>query len=279
MTAPAGLVPWQGEGWRGWIAAGTGIDPARCLAAATGSEGRASRHARTVRLASDGGPLWVKSYPPPGGARARRALRMGQALCAAGFAAPAVVLAAWRGGAGLLVTRDVGGHDVATTLAARRRERAAKRALLRRLGAAIGHLHGAGFVHGDLVPPNVYVVDERFVLLDHDRTRRGRLLVCFGACRNLVQLGRFVVPGVTLADRARVLAAYADARGLSRRQRRRLGWWVVRKTTARRCAIDHVSPAAARRVGYRTLMRSGGPFDPASRAGEQPLPPAAGAPG
>ena len=120
-------------------------------------------------------------------------------------------------------------------------------------------------MHGDLVPPNVRVVGERFVFLDNDRTRRSALLVRMAGRRNLVQLGRFVVPGLTLTDRARVLAAYARGRGLSRERRRRLARWLVRKTTARRCAIDRIPAATAARAGFRELMRSGGAFDLAGR--------------
>jgi hypothetical protein len=138
--------------------------------------------------------------------------------------------------------------------------------LLRRLGAEIARLHGAGFVHGDLVPPNLRVTGERFVFLDNDRTRRSRLLVHLAGRRNLVQLGRFVVPGLTLADRARVLAAYAAGRRLARWRRRRLARWLVRKIVARRCTIDHIPAEVAARAGFRELMRSGGPFDPASIA-------------
>jgi aminoglycoside phosphotransferase (APT) family kinase protein len=144
---------------------------------------------------------------------------------------------------------------------------AERRALLRRLGAEVARLHEAGFVHGDLVPSNVLARDDGFVLLDHDRTRRGRLLVWWGARRNLVQLGRFVVPGVGVSDRWRVLAAYADRRGLSRRARRRLARWVAAKVTARRIAIDRLPPDEARRAGHARLMRSGGEFDPALREG------------
>src|SRR5262249_61511365 len=105
--------------------------------------------------------------------------------------------------------------------------------------------------------------DGGFVFLDNDRTRHGRLpLLAQGARRNLVQLGRFVIPGVTVTDRARVLRAYATTRGFGRRQRHRLGTWVMRKIVARRCAIDHISPEVAARAGFRTLMRSGGPFEP-----------------
>ncbi|TMA41731.1 MAG: hypothetical protein E6J83_12490 [Deltaproteobacteria bacterium] len=66
-----------------------------------------------------------------------------------------------------------------------------------------------------------------------------------------------------------MLDAYAAGRELSRRRRRRLARWVVAKTIARRCAIDRIPAAIAQRAGFRELMRSGGPFDPA-RAGGQP---------
>src|SRR5207253_4913307 len=115
---------------------------------------------------------------------------------------------------------DVCSSALADLLAAvaRRRARVGEtRALLGRLGAEVARLHRAGFVHGDLVRPTVRLVGEHFVFLDNDRTRRSRLLVRLAGRRNLVQLGRFVVPGLTVSDRARVLAAYAAGRGLSRR--------------------------------------------------------------
>ena len=265
MTA-AGLVRWRDDGWRGWIDPAAGLDVPACLAAVRAG-GRRSRHARTVRMEQAEGPVFVKRYPAPGGWRAARAFRMGSAMAHAGLAAPVVMVVGRRGGEGLLVTRATGGEDVLAAIARRRGEPAAKRALLRRLGREVGRLHAAGFVHGDLVQPNVHLAADRIVFLDNDRTRRSRLLVCLTGRRNLVQLGRFVVPGVTLADRARVLAGYAEVRGLSRRPRRLLAWWVVRKTVARRCTIDAIPPARAWRAGYATLMRSGGPFDPASGRG------------
>ena len=261
MSVPRDLTPWREAGWRGWIDPRAGLDTVACLAAAAGGGGRASRHARTIRV----GAVFVKTYPPPGAPRALRAFRMARALGGAGFGAPAVALVGTRGRAGLLVTLDAGGEDLLEALVRRRADRRAKWALLRQLGAEVGRLHAAGFVHGDLVPPNLRVRDGTLVFLDNDRTRRGRLLVRLGARRNLVQLGRFVVPGVTLTDRARVLAAYAAARRLPARARHQLADWVVRKTTARRCAIDHITPAAAARAGFRELMRSGGPFDAAPR--------------
>jgi hypothetical protein len=90
-----------------------------------------------------------------------------------------------------------------------------KRALLHALGEEVARLHRAGFVHGDLTPYNVVVErvePPRFVFIDHERTRRtpsvGRMRY---RLRNLVQLGRLEFPGLTRADRVRVLRAYADA--------------------------------------------------------------------
>jgi hypothetical protein len=255
-----GFVRFAADGWQGWHAPDAALDLAGWLAAA--AQGRRSRHARSVRVVDGAAAVWVKHYPPPERRRALRAFRMTSALALAGFAAPAPLVVAVRKDEGLLVTREVAGSALATVVAAFPRDaRRAKRALLAGLGAEVARLHAAGFVHGDLVPPNLLVAGDRFVFLDNDRTMRLPLAV--GARRNLVQLGRFVVPGVGLTDRVRVLRAYADARGLGRRQRHRLGWWVAQKITARRCAIDRIAPEDAARVGFRELMRSGGRFDPA----------------
>ena len=256
---------WAEGGWRGRKAAS--VDAGACLAAVASGEGRTSRHARTTSIRGRDGVLWVKHWEAPGAWRAWRAFRMGEALVAAGFAAPETVLVAARGNAGLLVTRDTGGEELLAAAARLGEDRAAKRRLLRRVGAEVARLHEAGFVHGDLVPTNVRARGDELVFLDNDRTRRSRLLVAFGARRNLVQLGRFVVPRLTATDRARVLAAYAAGRGLGRARRHRLAAWLVARIVARRCAIDHISRADAARAGFRQLMRSGGPYDPALASG------------
>lgn len=262
-------VRWRQGPWQGWRAANVAFDIDACLAAADGGAGRRSRHARSIAIETSDGVFHVKSYPSPGGALARRAFTMGRALAATGFAAPVVLLVGRCGRAGLLVTADTGGEDLLVALARLASPgddtRAQKRDLLRRLGTEVARLHAAGFVHGDLVPPNLRWRDGTFVFLDNDRTRRAWP----GARRNLVQLGRFVVPGVTASDRARVLHAYASARGFDRRRRHRLGAWVMRKIVARRCAIDRIPAETAARAGFRALMRSGGPFDPALLTAEQ----------
>jgi hypothetical protein len=254
-------VRWRHDGWRGMLDLDAGVSPGTLLAAAAADGGRRSRHAWTRALEVSADPLWLKVYPAPDGHRAWRAWRMGAALAASGFAAPHGILVARRARGGVLVTRDVGGRLLLDAIASA--HGAEKRALLHALGRAVGGLHAAGFVHGDLVPSNLIVRADGFVLLDHDRTRRGRALVWWGARRNLVQLGRFVVPGLRASDRMRVLCAYADRRGLSRRARRRLARWVAAKTIARRVAIDRIPGTEATRAGYAALMRSGGPYDPA----------------
>ena len=269
MTGGMKYARWSQGAWRGWRAADVAFDVGGCLAAADGGSGRRSRHARSLAIETPHGVCHVKSYPSPDGRRALRAFGMGRALAAAGFAAPVTLLVGRRGRAGLLVTADAGGEDLLVALARLASPgddmRARKRDLLRRLGTEVARLHAAGFVHGDLVPPNLRWRDGAFVFLDNDRTRRGWP----GARRNLVQLGRFVVAGITASDRARVLRAYASARGLDRRRRHRLGAWVMRKIVVRRCAIDRIPAETAARAGFRALMRSGGPFDPALVAAER----------
>jgi hypothetical protein len=260
------LVRWRHDGWHGLIDLAAGLTPGTVLEAARGEVGRRSRHAWTRPLGGRHADFWLKVYPTPDGPRALRAWRMGEALAGAGFEVAATVLVGRRRGEGVLVTRDVGGAPLLDTITRLRGE--SKRELLRDLGRTVGALHADGFVHGDLVPSNVQVRDGALVLLDHDRTRRGRLLVWWGARRNLVQLGRFVVPGLRLTDRVRVLRAYAERRGLSRRARRRLARWVATKTIERRIAIDRIPPAVATRAGYGALMRSGGPHDPTVAAGD-----------
>jgi hypothetical protein len=262
---PPAYARWIGGGWRGLVRADVPLAPHEAVALGAVGEGRRSRHARTRRVELAGAVVYVKVYPAPDGRRALRAHRMACALARAGFGAPETLVVGTRGDEGVLVTREVEGRGLLDALAERARGAvAAKRVLLRALGAEVGRLHAAGFVHGDLVPSNVLVGSEGFVFVDHDRTRRARLLVWWHGRRNLVQLGRFVAAGVTLADRARVLDAYARARGLGRRGRRRLAGWLVRTTTARRCRVDRIPHDAAAHAGFRELMRSGGRFDDTS---------------
>jgi hypothetical protein len=265
-----GYIGWAADGWRGYLRADVPVAPDRILAVVAAGGGRRSRHAHTQRVDLDGVVVYVKSYPAPGARRAWRAYRMGRTLAEAGFRVPEALLVGRRGGEGVLVTAEVVAPSLLDAIAAAQRgavRASAKRRLLDMLGTQVGQLHAAGFVHGDLVPSNLLAERNALVLLDHDRTRRGPPLVWWGARRNLVQLGRFVVPGITVSDRLRVLRAYATARRLRPHARRRLARWLVGATMARRCRIDNVPPGDARRAGFREVMRSGGPFDPVRGAG------------
>jgi serine/threonine protein kinase len=135
-----------------------------------------------------------------------------------------------------------------------------KRAYLKQLAREIRGMHEEGFVHGDLIPSNILVQSEgeeiAFYYLDHDRTRRyppwfpQRLWK-----RNLVQLNRFVLAGISLQDRIRFLKYYLNGRPWGRRERQ-LALWLEAKTRKRRRECDQVEA----RVSFRELMRWNGPF-------------------
>jgi hypothetical protein len=227
------LIAREQDGWQLVIAERLASAPELIRAALTadGSEYaplRRSRHAVTFRLCSaDGAPgadLFVKHLDPPArwqrlksifrGSRSLRAERATRLLAAAGFLAPEVVL---RGTHGknrreILVTRQAEGDGPIVALRGLNGSVEAKRVVLRALGAEIGRLHRAGFIHGDLTPFNIrIVVDEppRFAFLDNERTRSHVVIACRRRrLRNLVQLGRFALPGITRTDRMRVFRAY-----------------------------------------------------------------------
>jgi hypothetical protein len=142
-----------------------------------------------------------------------------------------------------------------------------KRALLRVIGAEVARLHVAGFVAGDLVPTNVWTVAEpggvAIALLDHDRTCGGRFAApWWRARRNLVQLNRMVLPGITVSDRLRVYRAYASGRGWSWQAACRRLPWVVAKTIERRCRCDGIALPPRAGVSFHELMRASGPYAP-----------------
>jgi tRNA A-37 threonylcarbamoyl transferase component Bud32 len=225
--------------------------------------------------------------------KARHVARISAALAAAGFRVPAVVAAAERRRGPLLVdawvaTASLDGtplsqrlarlspagasraaapgtaspHAGSTASATRGAVVADKRRLLAALGAEVGRLHARGFVAGDLVPPNVWLLAAArpeaapaIAFLDHDRTRAGRAPARWRrARRNLVQLNRIPIPGVLATDRLRVYRAYARARGWSRDEARRRLPWIITKTIERRRRFDGVADAAG--LGFRALMRA-----------------------
>jgi hypothetical protein len=168
--------------------------------------------------------------------KAFRALKQGEALAACGLAVPLAVAAGEERRWGylrraFLVTLAIDGAPLpryirdryGSPVDAARLKR--KREHLRQLARESRRLHCSGFIHGDLVPYNILVREEggevRFFYLDNDRTRRyPRWLPQTLWKRNLVQLNRFALPGITLQDRMRFLRAYLGARAWSARERR-----------------------------------------------------------
>ena len=206
----------------------------RVVAIAAGQEGEAlrrSRHATTFNLrfraeteASTTLNLFVKVMDAPRGieklkrrlrgSRSRHVARVTARLAALGIAAPPVLIYGRAGdGRELMVSPRAEGRGPLRTLATLSQPE--KRRILYALGVEIARIHRAGFVHGDLTPFNIFVVcDEppRFVFFDHERTRRNFAIGARRrAIRNLVQLGRFGIPGITLTDRVRVVRSYSVA--------------------------------------------------------------------
>jgi hypothetical protein len=237
------------EGWRLQIAdAGltSGLREAavaRALEAARGALGapkRRSRHASTWQLRIAAGvdlDIFIKLLDAPRGLDALKGMlrggrvdhvaRITQALNDSGFAAPPL-LAYGRelaSGREFMVTPQAEADGPLRALKSLRAYPVdRKRAVLRTLGAEIARLHRCGFVHGDLTPFNILFVraePPRFVLIDHERTRRAGLIAPRRQMlRNLVQLGRFDLPRITTTDRMRVIAGYTAM--LERNSRRAL---------------------------------------------------------
>jgi len=242
---------------------------------------RPAKHPQTRRFfyASGGREFYLKIYHPsgPGGtvkdffrnSKAVRALKQGCALSELGFHVPLAVAAGEKRDFGILnraflLTSAVKGLPLPLYLEGflGKRDRASlqqKRQWLDRLAIEIRRMHRLGFVHGDLVPSNIVVQAEEaqvaFFFVDNDRTRRYPAWFPQGRWRrNLVQLNRFVLPGISLQDRMRFLKTYLG-KPWGRGERRFLKW-LEEKTRKRRRECDHVEAG----VSFRELMRWNGPF-------------------
>jgi hypothetical protein len=204
---------------------------------------RRSRHAETWadRLGSADGPkVYFKVLDPARGraaigrilrgARAAHVASISEHLRADGLGVPEILLlgAERRGGRELIVTARVDGAMVPRHIRSRGETLAAKRRVLRALGAEVARLHRGGYLHGDLTPYNIFVTavePPQFVFIDHERTRRtplSRLLR--PRLRNLVQLGHLEFPYISNTDRMRVWSGYAASMPPAKRSaaRRRL---------------------------------------------------------
>jgi len=152
------------------------------------------------------------------GSRATRAQKSDDALRECGFSAPVNVL--WGPlpkNREYLFSRAVEGQGVTNWMREILKNRTGatlslRRQLLTELGAFIGALHAAGFIHGDLRANNVLAAHKNqsfsFSLIDNERTRQyspppGKTLL-----RNLMQLNMLLPSDLTRTDRWRFFLAW-----------------------------------------------------------------------
>jgi hypothetical protein len=240
-----------------------------------------SKHPQTFELAfgsvGEGKPLYVKVFHSSSGlahlknllrkSKASRFLHQGIALSEAGFHVPMTIavgeLRTWRFlQRAFVLTLAVGGQSLVSYLHdcwVGRKPRMTfpeKTTALKSLAELIRKFHDLGFVHGDLVPSNIFISDCRggrpaFCFMDNDRTRRyARWLPQSLWKRNLVQLNRFPLPAISLQDRVRFFLAYRGRSTCDQRDRNLLRW-LERRTRTRRQECDHIGATGS----FRILMR------------------------
>src|SRR5262245_1511114 len=197
--------------------------------------------------------------------RAFNSWRQGIALAAAGFNAPIAVAvgkeAGWRvASREFILTVPIAGMPLMGYLRSngtvQRASLSFKRETIIRLACLIRRLHHTGFVHGDLVATNLLLVargtaEIEFFFMDNDRTRQyPRWLRQSFWKRNLIQLNRMPLPGISLQDRMRFLHAYLNVKQLSETDRQ-FARWLEMKTRQRRKECDGADPTGS----FRRLMR------------------------
>jgi hypothetical protein len=197
--------------------------------------------------------------------KALRFLKQGTALSQAGFPVPLAIGAGEKRRFGILKTafvvtleidglplpvlleQNVGGRSAALSLTE-------KRIALKALARQIRRFHSLGFVHGDLVPSNIYVCRDsannlQFYLMDNDRTRRyPKWLPQSLWKRNLVQLNRLPLSSISLQDRIRFFREYSTENRAE--LNRRLLQWLEAKTRQRRRECDSIDST----ISFRRLM-------------------------
>ncbi|HEY8155094.1 MAG TPA: lipopolysaccharide kinase InaA family protein [Myxococcota bacterium] len=166
------------------------------------------------------------------GSRAARAEAGRARLTPCGVDSPALLAIAERRRAGLVLESwelsefRAGSLPLPAALVQGASARRGRRALLAAVGELVGVLHAAGIDHPDLKPSNLLVgSDGRLALLDLDALVPPRRLSWRRRVRALGQLeayARDLAPGLSRADRHRVLRAYLARDPGLRRERGRL---------------------------------------------------------
>jgi hypothetical protein len=281
MTLPAGFQTCREGPWRFIVQPHHWSDALKEKVLAVVERQTTAKHPQTIELrdlpGSGPGHFYLKVFHARGGvlgvkelfrrSKAFRSLRISAALADAGFSVPLAVAAGEQRAHGWLrrafvLSPAVNGVPAPVFLRARDASSARplgvaeKRRGLQELAALVHQFHRLGFVHGDLVPSNILVSETEggamhFVFMDNDRTRRfpPRLRQTLWK-RNLVQLNRFPLPGISLQDRVRFFRFYCGHGGSPAAEERLLKWLEM-KTRKRRRECDGVDATG----DFRTLMR------------------------
>ena len=266
--------------WSLWVLRGKWDEKLRQVIFALIEKQPSSKHPQTLQVktpeAAADDALFLKVFHGSAGmsafkdifrdSKARRSMRQTDALAGCNFNVPITVAAGEQRKHRLLqkaflLTIGVKGQPLPTLLGQHSAgftqvSLSEKRNGLKQLAVEVRRLHELGFVHGDLVPTNIFVsrVPEkgsRFFFMDNDRTRRYPKWIPHRLWRrNLVQLNRIPLPGITLQDRVRFLRHYLGAKEWGNKERQLLAW-LERKTRQRRVECDSVDS----RVSFRQLMR------------------------
>jgi Lipopolysaccharide kinase (Kdo/WaaP) family len=270
---------YQGANWNLWVLPEIWSQEYWAAVLKRIEEQRPAKHPQTVkiRLPDITDPLFLKVFHGSAWfgtfkdlwrqSKAVRSLRNGEVLSDLGFHVPRAIAAGERRDhrilkRGFLLTLPVSGNSLPIFLRARHSDGDAKRHLLekryalKQLAMEIRRLHDLGFIHGDLVPSNILVSNVaaegvRFVFLDNDRTRLYPKWFPQSLWkRNLVQLNRFPLAGISLQDRMRFLHSYLG-RWQGTKRDRHLARWLEKKTRQRRRECDAVDVSGS----FRKLMR------------------------
>lgn len=136
----------------------------------------------------------------------------------------------------ILVTKELAGKRPLTEFFGADWPQAGRHALVKELGKAIGRMHAAGIIHGDLRAGNIFAGMDasgwHFSFIDNERTQKYTVLAGRYRIKNLVQLN-LLSGHLSLSDRLRFFSAYAKMLDLDRMASRKIAVAIAKKTMER----------------------------------------------
>ncbi len=243
----SGLIPFKTARWQGVIRSDLqelAEDPVDALLSAEGEilveRGNVTTHCTTTRwgkciLRHDRAPRW-RLY------RSSLVLHTAdihQQLASAGIRVAEVYLAARRikgPSEEIIASELINGQSLNEKIWPLHKTPKATVPLLHQTGEAVGKLHAAGFMHGDLIPGNLLLPDDGgpLVFIDNERTRHlPDAFLDLGRRRNLAQMLFRLCRGLPHQVVKTFFDAYYEQFRLPEKKRRRELAQVYRKTRMR----------------------------------------------